>query len=120
MLFSGLAKVTGLTGVTRFFGGLGIPLPGLMAPFVAYSELLGGIALLLGLGVRAVGLLFTIIMLVAMLTTKVLAPAPPGGLTFNALRLELLILTGSLALAFTGAGELSFDEFLHTRRTIRS
>lgn len=116
MLFSGLAKVTGLAGVTRFFAGVGIPLPGIMAPLVAFIELLGGIAMLLGLGVRVVGLLFAIIMVVAILTTKVTAP---GGMTFSAVRLDLLVLTGSLALAFTGAGELSVDSLMEVRRPVR-
>ncbi len=57
--FAGLGKVLGgVDNVARFFARLGIPLPGLMGPLIAYLELLGGLALLGGGLTRLVSLLF--------------------------------------------------------------
>src|SRR5713101_6110914 len=54
----------GIAGVSAFFAKVSIPLPGLMAPFIATLELVGGILLVLGLASRWVGLLFAIEMIV--------------------------------------------------------
>src|ERR1700744_6021287 len=53
---TGWGKLQHLGRVTDFFRSLGIPLPGLSAPFISGLELVGGLLLLLGLGSRAVGL----------------------------------------------------------------
>ena len=52
--------VFGLPGVTSGFAQMGIPAPGVMAPFIAFLELFGGIALVFGLLTRlvAMGLAF--------------------------------------------------------------
>ncbi len=110
MLLSGYAKVTGLAGVTRFFTSIGIPAAGIMAPFVAYAELVGGALLIIGLGTRIIGVLFAVIMVVATFSAKWASATRAGGLDFNQIRLEYLIMLGSLALAFTGPGALSVDE----------
>ena len=73
-------------GVGRFTK-LGFPLPELTAHFVAVSEILGGLLLLLGLFTRITALYFIAEMIVAILSTKIsvffgtsplpLPPAPP-------------------------------------------
>src|ERR1019366_6028991 len=62
---TGWGKLHNLAKVTEFFTSLGIPLPGLNAPFIVGLEFLGGILIMLGLGSRVVALLLTGDMIVA-------------------------------------------------------
>lgn len=62
---AGWRKLTNLNLVTNFFTMLGIPVPGLSAPFISGLEFVGGILLALGLGSRLIALLFTCDMLMA-------------------------------------------------------
>ncbi len=60
----GLSKVQGLSGVENFFShGLGLPV--WLAVFIAWLEVIGGLALILGIATRFFGLMFGIEMLVA-------------------------------------------------------
>jgi len=65
---TGWGKLQHLDKVTQFFTSLGIPMPGVMAPFVASVEFFGGLLLLLGLASRLTGLVLTGNMIVAYLT----------------------------------------------------
>ncbi|MEW4327655.1 DoxX family protein [Rossellomorea marisflavi] len=58
----------GLSNTADFFSSMGIP--GLMAYIVAVIELVGGVAMVLGLGTRIIGALFTLVMLGAIVTVK--------------------------------------------------
>lgn len=64
----GWGKLHHLHRVTGYFGSLGIPHPGLVAPFVSVVELVGGILLILGLASHITGLVLAINMFVAYLT----------------------------------------------------
>ncbi len=113
--FAGLGKVMGGTaGVAGFFGSLGIPAPAMMGPFIAYLELLGGLALILGLFTRAFSLLFIANMLVALVLVNL--PAAGAAATvaegFTSVRTELLLLLGSLCLVLLGSGLVSLDALL--------
>lgn len=117
--FAGLGKVLGGTaGVAGFFGSLGIPLPELMGPFIAYLELIGGLALIVGAFTRVFSLLFIGNMLVAMMLVSV--PKALEGATiaagFSDTRIEFLLLLASAALALLGAGIFSVDAALFRDR----
>jgi putative oxidoreductase len=113
--FAGLGKVLGGTaGVAGFFGSLGIPLPMIMGPFISYLELLGGLAILVGLFTRVFGILFVCTMLVAIalvnLGALMGATTIPEG--WNEIRTEIMLLVASAALAILGPGRFSVDAAL--------
>lgn len=112
-VFAGIGKLMGLAGTTGYFGSLGIPLPGVMAPVIAIVELVGGLAIMFGLLTRPAALLLAINMLVATLLAKLggaqglLAQGLPAG--WNAVRLELVLLACCLWFLFNGAGKSSIE-----------
>jgi putative oxidoreductase len=101
--------VFGFAGVTGAFTHMGVPLPGVIGPFIALLEFFGGIALALGLLTRLIALGFVCDMLGAIL----LVLLPKG---FSGFEFEFLLLGSSLALALTGAGRFSVDEVLADRQ----
>jgi putative oxidoreductase len=62
---TGWGKLQHLQHVTGFFRSLGIPHPGLVAPFVSWMEFIGGILLILGLASHITGLVLAVDMFVA-------------------------------------------------------
>ncbi len=111
----GWDKLTGDAGVDgtgQFFGQLGIPAADLAAYVVVALEIVGGIALVLGLFTRPVGLLFAVEMLVALFQVH-----RPNGFFVQNGGYELVLLLGGagLALALTGAGALAVDALLGDR-----
>ena len=99
----------GFEGTGGFFGSLGIPAAGFFAIVVSLLELLGGLALILGIGTRIVGLLLAIDMLVALLVVHL-----PNGFFVSENGYELVLILGaaSLAFAITGASSISLDNRL--------
>ena len=66
MLQSGWNKYIGFDGVTSWFEHtLNLPFPALMASLAVGAELLGGLLLIIGLGVRLVSIPLMVVMLVA-------------------------------------------------------
>jgi putative oxidoreductase len=104
-IYAGWGKLTGIENTQAFFGGLGIPMAGLMAWVVAIVEFFGGIMVLAGAFIRVPAILMAIIMVVAIITTKIGEPFP-------AYRVDLLLLLMSAALALTGPGRYSVDDLL--------
>jgi putative oxidoreductase len=104
----GLQKLflMGFGGVAGMMDGLGVPAPGLFAVILTLVELLGGLALILGLFTRVVAIPLAVDMLVATLTVHL----PNGGYEFT-----LVLLAASLALAVAGPGGAALDRFLATR-----
>ena len=99
-LYHGITKFQNLEGTVGFFGSIGL------APFWAYLvatiETLGGALMVLGLWTTVVGLLFTVILVVALIKTKI------GNVTsFSGAELDVVLLLASLSLAFAGAGSCS-------------
>jgi uncharacterized membrane protein YphA (DoxX/SURF4 family) len=121
-LWEGLIKlVYENQGVGRFTK-LGFPFPDATAHFVAGVEIVGGLALIVGLATRVVAMAFVIEMLVAMLSTKIgvylgTSPlAPPPALpkvgfwaVLHEIRSEWAQLMASLFLLLDGPGPWSLD-----------
>jgi putative oxidoreductase len=98
----GLAKLhTGVPGVARFFGHLGIPLATPAAGIVITVETFGAACLVLGLLTRFWALCLAVEMVVA-ISVAVL----PSG---RSPELEGLLLAGALALVGLGGGPLAVD-----------
>ncbi len=92
----GWQKVSNLTGTVGFFGSIG--LPAFLAYVVAAIEFLGGLAILLGVWTRVVGVLLAAVMVGAIVTLKFKAGFS-GGYEF-----DLTLLLIALAMSFSGPG----------------
>lgn len=97
----------GIGGATASFAAMGVPLPGVSAVFAAVVELVGGVALILGIGLPIVGVLIAVDMLGAFIFAKLGEPliAPTGG------QLELGLMVAGLLAGFAG-GAYSLDRIL--------
>ncbi|WP_431693586.1 DoxX family protein, partial [Microbacterium maritypicum] len=95
-----------LPGTIGSFAGMGVPLPEIAGPVVAFVELIGGILLILGLLTRPVAILLAIDMIVALVAVHL-----PAGLWVGDGGYEFVAVLGAaaLALALTGAGRFSLD-----------
>jgi len=108
--------VYGLDGVSAGFAGMGVPFPGLTGALVAAVELLGGLALILGLFTRLAALPLAATMIGAILLVHLKSGFfNPAGVEF-----PLTLLAGLAALAFTGPGALALDAVVRgDRGTLR-
>ena len=102
----------GIGGVATFFAKIAIPFPGLMAPFIAILELVGGILLLLGVATRVVGCLFAVEMLVTTLWVKI------PGQGWNASDLDRMLLVTCVLFVLAGPGAAALDRLWWEREEV--
>ena len=97
-IMHGWMKMNNAGMIEAMFIGFG--LPAWTATFVTYLELVGGVALILGVLTRLVGLLLGIEMLVAIYLTGI-------GSGYQPHELEILLMLISFGIAFSGSGHYS-------------
>jgi len=104
--------VYGFAGVSGAFGQMGVPMPGVMGPFIALLEFFGGIALVLGLLTRlaSLGLAFD------MLGAIMLVHAKNGFFLPQGYEFVLALFAMSATLMLTGAGDFSLDGLIGRRK----
>ncbi|HYJ90089.1 MAG TPA: DoxX family protein [Pyrinomonadaceae bacterium] len=101
-------------GVGRFIK-IGIPSPGILAPFVGIVEIVCGALIVLGLLTRLAAIPLIIDMLVAIYTTKIPMLASNGFWSMaHEARVDFTMLLGALFLLFMGAGRISVDANLRS------
>jgi putative oxidoreductase len=103
----GYQKIKG--GVPKFgamLQKLAVPFPSVLAYVVAYTEFLGGLALILGFATPLASVLIAATMVVAIVKVK-LSKGLLGGYEF-----DLALLAAVIALALAGPGALSIDHLI--------
>ena len=106
---SGWGKLHNLDKVTAYFTELHLPAPQLQAPFVASSELVFGLLVLIGLLTRLAAIPLACIMLVAIVTAKM---SDIHGLDDLFGTIELVYLIVLLYLVTNGPGPTAIDHVI--------
>ncbi|MFO7574791.1 MAG: DoxX family protein [Bacteroidales bacterium] len=102
-----------LTNGAGRFETIGLPWPEFFGPFVGVFEIICGALILIGLITRLAAVPTLIIMMVAILTTKIPMLNNSGFWEMaHAARTDWAMLLGSLFLLIKGGGGLSFDRYL--------
>ena len=103
----------GVGGFGSWLGELGIPLPRVAGPLVAALEVLGGLALIVGLFTSWVAIPLALSMVVATYVNAVKLHLPfAGNENAQGYELDILMVAALVALMIGGAGPLSLDTAL--------
>lgn len=100
--------IMGIPGVTGFFTHVGAPLPDISSYVIATIELVGGIALILGLFTRVIA----IPLMIDLAGAIVLVHAKNGFFVPMGVEFVMTLLTATLVLALAGGGAASVDRIL--------
>lgn len=95
----------GIAGTTAAFADMGVILPAMTAPVVAFIEFFGGIALVLGLFARVAAAGVAIVMLGAILTVHL----PAGFFLPDGFEFALVNFAIAVAITMVGPGAYSLD-----------
>lgn len=111
----------GVTATSRSFDGLGVPLPTAAAVYSAFVELLGGAALIAGLGLPITGVLLFVDMAGAFVFVHAAEGLfmVDGGTVENGYELVLTLGMASLLFAAGGGGRLTVDQWIVRKRLRR-
>jgi uncharacterized membrane protein YphA (DoxX/SURF4 family) len=102
-------------GAGRFIK-IGIPLPGVMAPFVGVVEIVCGLLLIAGLATRLAAVPLIIDMVVAIATTKIPLLVKSGfWAAAHEARTDYCMILGSIFLLIVGSGPVSVDGRFHRK-----
>jgi putative oxidoreductase len=100
----------GLSGTAGFMGSMGVPT--ILAYASAFTEFIGGIALILGFMTR----FFAIAMLIDLLVAMLLVHLPKGFFAPAGIEMTLALSAMSLAIAVLGPGRASIDQNIFGKR----
>jgi uncharacterized membrane protein YphA (DoxX/SURF4 family) len=108
-LLHGLDKFdAGIENIEAMFTMWGVPAPGLAAPLVAILEIIGGAALIAGIGTRLAAGVLSLVLIGAIFYVKadlgVISTEPMPGA-----EVDLALLAGLIAVLVIGPGSLSAD-----------
>ena len=101
-IIHGLPKLSNVAGTEQFFANM-IGLPAAMALPIGLLEVIGGIALLVGVLTRIASILF----IIEMIGSTIIAKLPKGFV--GGYELDLLLLAISISLLLTGPGRISVE-----------
>lgn len=106
----GLAKLQGgIENTAGWFSSMG--LPGILAYVVTGIELIGGVALIVGLGTKMVSALLALIMLGAIVKVKI------GAGFMGGYELDVVLLAIAIFLSITGSSMYSLDSKIPSKET---
>ncbi|MES2586307.1 MAG: DoxX family protein [Pseudomonadota bacterium] len=108
---AGLGKIAGFEGTLGYFASLGIPAPVFALVVTILIEVLGSIALLVGIQTRIVAVIMAIFTLAAAVTGHAYWAAPADAVFIAQLLFfkNIAVMGGLLVLASAGAGRFSID-----------
>ncbi len=121
---AGYRHIVGLEQYTTLFTNIQIPNPQLLAPVIAWLELIGGIAAVLGIFTRYTGFLLAMVMVVAIAAARIPSILnPPQGQQVPSLfsvigniQGELSLLGIGLLLLLMGAGQIALDDLFAPKK----
>ena len=115
IMVAGLEKwgAGGLTGFTQALTNVGLPLAAFWGVWIPFQEVVGGLLILSGLGVRWAAIPFVIEFFVTSFLLKAPSPAPFGG--WDSMRLDLMLWAAAITIALVGPGAFALQNLLSRR-----